>query len=122
MPAKCIIEMMGLFAILRQKLCPHTLIKELLNSYDLIQTYYKIEHLFCRYQQVKFWEAKKDYEQALLLNPAEGAFHYNLSTILYRMGDYRSALEGFEKAVAISPCNPEFSEALTSCQKRVQLK
>jgi len=75
-----------------------------------------------RYQQVKFWEAKEDYQQALLLNPAVGAFHYNLSTILYRMGEYRSALAGFEKAVAIAPSNPEFVEALTACQQRVQLE
>ena len=78
--------------------------------------------LCCRYQQVKFWEAKEDYQQALLLNPAVGAFHYNLSTILYRMGEYRSALAGFEKAVAIAPSNPEFVEALTACQQRVQLE
>ena len=68
-----------------------------------------------RYQQVKFYEAREDYDLGIRLYPGEGSIHYNRSTILYRMGDYTEALSGFKKAVELAPENAEFKAGLESC-------
>ena len=68
-----------------------------------------------RYHQVKFQEAKQDYDLGISLYPGEGSIYYNRSTILYRMGAYAQALPGFEKAVELNPENIEFKAGLKSC-------
>jgi len=72
-----------------------------------------------RYRQVKFWEAKDDYDLAIKLYPDEAVIHYNRSTILYRMGDYFSALPGFQKAVELDGNNAEFKEGLNATQLEI---
>jgi hypothetical protein len=67
--------------------------------------------------QVDFWPAVAAYDCALRANPDLAAAHYNRATVLYRMGSFEEAGDGFLRAVNLERGNVEFQEGLAACRK-----
>jgi len=70
--------------------------------------------------QVKFNEAVVDYEKGRELCSDIPAIHYNRATILYRMGKFQEAMEGFQVSLKQDPNNEEFILALKACKQCLQ--
>lgn len=74
----------------------------------------KGERLFFEGQQEKikenYFEALRNFEQALKLNPNIDAAWYEIALINTKQKDYKSALDNTEKALKISPTNKWYRE------------
>ncbi len=58
---------------------------------------------FCYYHLGQKDKARAAYQEALDLNPKFFAFVYNIAVLDFQAGSYQQALEGFKRALAISP-------------------
>jgi len=64
-------------------------------------------------------EARAMIEKAVRLRPGDGAIVDSLGWGLYRLGDYRGAVEMLEKAVELKPVDPTINEHLGDAYWRV---
>ena len=56
----------------------------------------------------KLEEAKKDYDDAIKLNPEDPFFYFNRGNVFLNQGDYDSAHADYDRAISIQPNNPKF--------------
>lgn len=88
-----------------------------------------------KFNQQNYLEAKKDYEQAIKINPNLAKAHHNLGNINYILQDYDLALNNFSQAIELSPNDSEpyvsraamllslkrFKEALQDLEKAISI-